>query len=110
MSHVYQHAVCIIAATASTGANSGLSAPMDYEADVHVHEVHFARQLPTLEEELESSEWDKRGWIMQEHYLSRRILHYGRHQVFFECHAGCLDERGRPVIDTQKTGGKLREA
>jgi hypothetical protein len=28
----------------------------------------------------------KRGWVLQERILARRILHFCRNQVFFECH------------------------
>jgi len=29
---------------------------------------------------------NQRGWVLQERVLARRILHFGRNQVFFECH------------------------
>jgi hypothetical protein len=36
----------------------------------------------------------KRGWAFQERVLSRRILHYGTQQLFFECNEGYRGEDG----------------
>ncbi|KAI4860824.1 hypothetical protein F4820DRAFT_92173 [Hypoxylon rubiginosum] len=36
-----------------------------------------------------SSEWNTRGWTMQERSLSTRSIHFYRNRIFFECQ-GCL--------------------
>ena len=28
---------------------------------------------------------NRRGWVVQERWLSSRVLHYGRHQILWEC-------------------------
>ncbi|KAK3386525.1 heterokaryon incompatibility protein-domain-containing protein [Podospora didyma] len=39
-----------------------------------------------------------RGWILQERVLSRRILHFGSDQLFWECHEGTFAENGYTVM------------
>ncbi|KAF2182377.1 HET-domain-containing protein, partial [Zopfia rhizophila CBS 207.26] len=39
-----------------------------------------------------------RGWIFQERVLSRRILHFGKDQMFWECTEGTFAEDGHIVI------------
>lgn len=34
-----------------------------------------------------SAKINTRGWVMQERILSRRILHFGRNQIFWECNS-----------------------
>lgn len=36
--------------------------------------------------------WVSRGWVKQERILSRRILHFGAHQLFYECQQQLLRE------------------
>lgn len=35
--------------------------------------------------DIEESFWNERGWTFQERYLSRRVLFFGEHGLFFEC-------------------------
>ena len=39
----------------------------------------------------------ERGWIMQERFLSRRIIHFGKDQMFWECNEGTFAEDGHVV-------------
>ncbi|RFU27144.1 hypothetical protein B7463_g9194, partial [Scytalidium lignicola] len=43
---------------------------------------------------LDKEPLNKRGWVLQERYLSSRIVHYGKHQLFFECNGGMIAEDG----------------
>lgn len=47
-----------------------------------------------LDNEIDTSPWGKRGWTFQERHLSRRILYFGRHQLYWECHNAGLSEDG----------------
>ena len=43
---------------------------------------------------LDNEPLHKRGWTLQERYLSRRMLHYTKYQMFWECKEGVFTERG----------------
>jgi hypothetical protein len=47
---------------------------------------------------VQSSHLANRGWILQERILSRRILHFGKDQMFWECAEGTFAEDGHTVI------------
>src|SRR6266480_6251712 len=47
---------------------------------------------------VQSSHLADRGWIFQERVLSRRILHFGKDQMFWECIEGTFAEDGHTVI------------
>lgn len=96
MGSVYRNGLCNLAATAAVDADRGL-----------FHE----RQFSILQDCRIKSSWDdktnldwrvrptyfpkselldgpllSRGWVIQERIMSRRILHFGRRQLFWECH------------------------
>lgn len=41
----------------------------------------------------------KRGWVVQERLLPRRVLHFGSKQVFWECHEGARCETHPKTVD-----------
>jgi hypothetical protein len=45
-------------------------------------------------QELGMSKWDTRGWVMQERLISRRIVYFGRRQLFWECQEMTYKEDG----------------
>jgi hypothetical protein len=47
---------------------------------------------------VEPSYLSDRGWIFQERVLSRRILHFGKNQIFWECNEGTFAEDGQVVL------------
>ncbi|WAO87542.1 Hypothetical protein NCS54_00485500 [Fusarium falciforme] len=52
--------------------------------------------------EVTNSPINSRGWVLQERFLSPRVLHFCRNEVFFECCEGSKSERFResiPAID-----------
>ncbi|KAI1125892.1 heterokaryon incompatibility protein-domain-containing protein [Nemania abortiva] len=100
MCDVYECATLTIAAMASTGDQSGLygdSIFQDVAVDCsagedHTGEIYIAPPYPRslrmtapLYGELEQCKWNTRGWVMQERLLSRRIVYFGQHQIFWEC-------------------------
>jgi hypothetical protein len=50
------------------------------------------REDALFSEELDDSRWNHRAWVAQEILLSRRIIHYARNQMYFECQQGCYPE------------------
>ena len=55
---------------------------------------------------IERSPTNKRAWILQERALSRRILHFGKEQIFWECGSFALSEDGSS--HSQSLGGLQR--
>lgn len=52
-------------------------------------------QLGTsLEMEFQMSRWNTRGWVLQERFLSRRIIYFGRWQIYWECQEMTQKEDG----------------
>lgn len=71
------------------------------------HGVKMAVQFSeNVDDTSKHAELANRGWILQERVLSRRILHFGRDQIFWECHEGTFAENGYLVQrrDVQECG------
>jgi Heterokaryon incompatibility protein (HET) len=124
MASIYGNAYVTISATASKDGNGGLFSPemncklIRYSKDGNQHCVHVRAHESSYWYEsagygigtfgFESSHWysdnpsspDKfpllyRAWCYQERMLSSRILHFGRHEVLWEC---------RTVVDCECGG------
>ncbi|KAJ4369113.1 hypothetical protein N0V83_006197 [Neocucurbitaria cava] len=51
-----------------------------------------------FEADVEGSTWNSRGWTLQERHLARRIVHFSRTQIFWECRRGIESECGQRII------------
>ncbi|KAL9094176.1 MAG: hypothetical protein Q9165_003591 [Trypethelium subeluteriae] len=51
------------------------------------------------EEDVDMSVWNSRGWTLQERYLSQRILHFCKTQVFWECPQEHKSECGQQILN-----------
>ena len=107
MSSVYSNAHLTIAATTASDSSEGLfrkrSLPrytkIKYtSAERTDHEV-LAFQLPLRKEalpheyiDMEDEPLSQRGWCLQERVLARRTVHFGKHQMYFECNTGFKGE------------------
>jgi hypothetical protein len=49
--------------------------------------LELINTLPTLSQAFESSEWDTRGWTLQEKALSKRLLIFTKSQVYWLCNS-----------------------
>lgn len=90
MAAVYSNAHLTISASMSTSPDTVLVPPSTfdtsgYEASSRTGNLH-AGMVYTVTHGLSN-----RGWCLQERCLSRRIVHFGLHQMFWEC-PGCTDE------------------
>jgi len=60
-------------------------------------------QKSLFEANVESAYLSDRAWIFQERILSKRLLHFGRDQIFWECNAATIAEDGH-IIDQDECG------
>ena len=115
MDSIYSHAYVTVAAISGISNNDGfLQCPLamnnpaarvslpfrsrtgtHFEASLYVqasdgHINHFERDV-------DCSPWNSRGWTFQERFLSKRILHFGKDQIYFECHSSYKTESNDPV-------------
>jgi hypothetical protein len=117
---VYRNSACNFSAGWSVEQNTGLFNPRDpRQADqpavtlsVRETENGEAACRPYLLSNPEASFWanevasaplNARGWVVQERFLSPRVLHFGRSEILFECCESMSAERypdGPPTIDT----------
>lgn len=92
MDVVYANALCNIVATDSTEPTMGIFRTRSSSAiipftvtkkgmlfDTHVVFNYFWTQT------LYSSQLNRRGWVLQERLLSRRVIHFGADQIYWEC-------------------------
>jgi len=107
MGHIYAHAACTIAATASKDSSGGLF--FDRSPEVFGPRrvnIGFNPKTPWLEGKdsgfasmgeylcdvaglagrcIEKAPLNSRAWVSQERQLSRRLLHFTSSQLFWEC-------------------------
>jgi hypothetical protein len=109
---VYGNATVTISATSARNSMTGFLAPrqdtnwqpalvMPFKArgEEAMSNYSFYRapdihEPPSWLSEAETSEWNKRGWTFQECVVSRRILHFAEHNVYFECRSADTNEQG----------------
>ncbi|KAK1705715.1 heterokaryon incompatibility protein-domain-containing protein, partial [Colletotrichum lupini] len=90
MAEVYRNGVINIAATAASGGNDGL-----YFKPHPIHSRHlrisFTQPIDgTSPEETGNGQrsnapLNTRGWVLQERLFSPRVVHFSRHQLFWQC-------------------------
>jgi hypothetical protein len=110
MGDIYQRAVCTISATGAKDCSEGLFLPRSLDDGSPGSLSEFQARVPCsvegrvigdmfispalqqfrygdsdFSEEIRSSPWAHRAWVFQERFLSRRIIHFAKQQVYWEC-------------------------
>ena len=97
MRHVYKNAWLNIAATAAADSSSGLFIDRKPSlVSTGAVSISWEGTLPTgifyfflrdfWEDEISRAPLNRRAWVVQERFLSRRNLHFGSSGIYFECH------------------------
>ena len=89
MELVYANAYCTLA------LHQTLGNPF-HQRSTHAHvdfntskgQLRVSNHVDDFEAEIDRSELSGRGWVMQERLLSRRSVHFGPDQTYFECGSG----------------------
>lgn len=113
MGLTYSHAVCNIAATWATGGADGCFSTRDpttvcptfitlgFEVnDSSTFQISYGNEFAYFND-IEQAPLNKRGWVVQERYLTRRQLSSAKRQFYWECHELSASEEfpyGHPVI------------
>jgi len=99
MANIYEHAYVTIAATSSQDSKGGLfssARPLVTRLDKHPHLYirEYLRTFPNYSHAFPNYSYSKdlkpwplltRAWVYQERRLSTRTVHFGEHQVYWEC-------------------------
>lgn len=113
MGEIYYNSSLNISATDSTSGADGLIFNRDV---LKTSPCQLSVQLPGVDETLDlvafhnkilvesdEGELNRRGWVLQERILSPRVLHFTKHQVFWECNsllASDIRPEGEPIDPT----------
>ena len=118
MHKVYSHSYCNISAAAAEDSFEGLFYPRDprllHAAEVDLCIREFVSDVDAIRchvfyrgfwfEHSTQAPLNKRAWVLQERLLSPRILHFGRHQLLWECRELQAAESAPWGIDTDLDG------
>lgn len=111
MADVYSGAYCTIASTGAEGTTGGFlneranrgccriettrRAPSKLDPDTTEDKsctVYICDAIDDFKADVNEAEMATRGWVFQERGLSRRTLHFGKKQMYWECGAGVCCE------------------
>ncbi|KAG4431588.1 hypothetical protein IFR05_012928 [Cadophora sp. M221] len=92
MHSIYGNSSYNISAIASSSSSEGLFLKKPVYTPIRINiflngakTPHIMRMHDTWNEFITSSPLNLRGWVCQERLLSPRVLHFSKHQIFWEC-------------------------
>ncbi|KAL1615833.1 hypothetical protein SLS56_011675 [Neofusicoccum ribis] len=104
MGNIYESAYVTLAATAAPDGSSGFHAPRQPPQSLNLrgtrHQIFAALQPPhdsfTRRRHADPRKMPllSRAWVYQERILSKRVVHFGFHELVFECKNGYICECG----------------
>lgn len=97
MEHVYASAYFALAATSAVDSNSGFLQREITSEYICIRDdsgqLMYACTCPAdFDREVDQAQLNKRAWVMQERFLSRRTIHFGANQMYWECGEGVCCE------------------
>lgn len=116
MHEVYGSAYLTIAATSATSSTDGflkrsqeMTSSIPYYKDTHTKPCgrFFLAYKQTSGDQgswfsnIEIAQWNSRGWTFQERLLSKRVLHFTKRKLFWECRTIDASEENEPPRDPQ---------
>ncbi|PSN66923.1 HET-domain-containing protein [Corynespora cassiicola Philippines] len=99
MDRIYSSAILTIVAATGKDANQGLPGlsgkdrfPFQIEQSTGPYMLRTIFLNDKAHGIIETSPWSERGWTYQERLLSKRLLFFTNHQVYFQCRLGIWSE------------------
>ncbi len=112
MGSIYKNAQATLIAAAGVDPTYGLpgvgSCHRREQPIANIGKYTLCSTLPDPTLLLQRSKWMSRGWTYQEAMLSRRLIHFTKDQVYFECRAMHCREVIPPPLDLFHTRNKQR--
>jgi hypothetical protein len=114
MGMVYSNALCNIGAAASSSSDGGCFRernPILQDDTVSISDSNTYRRIYNryaVSDHFDGSPLLQRGWVVQERIMSRRFIHFGAEQVFWDCRELFASEvypRGIPNVVAMKPSG-----
>ena len=93
MEAVYSSAYCTIAATCAEGSTDGFlkdrpERPYIIKRTTSGPDVYICEAIDNFQADVEDSELNQRGWVLQERVLSSRTIYFTEKQCYWECGDG----------------------
>jgi hypothetical protein len=123
MGQIFENAICTIAATGAEHSEQGLFLNSATSHGVCLADKRQAIKVPIrlsetavgeiwlgdlasgpsgFDEETTRSRWFSRGWVVQERILSRRIVHFAKSQLFWECQEEIFQQSSSSSVPLRK--------
>jgi hypothetical protein len=93
MGDVFSAAYCTLAASSGTSSAAGFLGSRKTRQCVTIRTrsagtIYVCEAIDDFHRDVEEGALNKRGWVLQERALSRRLIHFTATQVYWECGAG----------------------
>ncbi|KAK0651145.1 hypothetical protein B0T16DRAFT_386632 [Cercophora newfieldiana] len=94
MEEVFSSAYCTIAATCASGTNDGFLKERSQRQVVAMKDArsgvpfYVCEAINDFGGDVDESELNSRGWVLQERALARRTVHFTKNQTYWECGKG----------------------
>ncbi|KAH6647851.1 heterokaryon incompatibility protein-domain-containing protein [Truncatella angustata] len=105
MASIYQNSYCTLAATMSHNGESFLNQNVNGQSPGYAFDIDKKNPaagqfymvqvvLPDPRNQIRDQELNHRGWVFQERLLSKRLIHFARHQIYWECSTEASSQDG----------------
>jgi hypothetical protein len=93
MGRYYGRSYCTLAASSATDSTQGFLHNRSLCSDVKIKvnsigHLSISETVDDFEKDVQEAPLNRRGWVLQERALSRRIIHFTKNQTYWECGDG----------------------
>lgn len=107
MGHYYRNAHLTISALDAPDGSTGFLTKERVSPTAYIDDRESWRVSGlSWKDTFRQSPLSRRGWVLQERLLSRRVLHYGREEVLWEC-MGCSARERTTRFSEEDTGKRI---